>query len=134
MRRTPTTTRRFALAVLAATAVAVAFRRPACGAPAFAGAPLPTRWPGRAGGGTTGSVSQRRAKDEKTDDERLEFMDSPLGQVIGFLAKGLSSGPLNEGKIWFAKMQAGEYDEAAVSAKLQSYISNNPVVMFSFSK
>lgn len=82
---------------------------------------------------------QRRAQgatdeQKKSDDERLEFMNSPVGQAIGFIAKGLSSGPLNDGKIWFAKMQAGEYDEAAVSAKLQSYISDNPVVMFSFSK
>mmetsp|Transcript_98295 Transcript_98295/g.194758 ORF Transcript_98295/g.194758 Transcript_98295/m.194758 type:complete len:144 (-) Transcript_98295:472-903(-) len=71
---------------------------------------------------------------EQKDKERLEFMESPLGQLIGFIAKGLSSGPLNEGKIWFAKLQAGEYDEAATSAKVESYISGNPVVMFSFSK
>eukprot|EP00931_Biecheleriopsis_adriatica_P061128 TRINITY_DN36746_c0_g1_i1.p2 TRINITY_DN36746_c0_g1~~TRINITY_DN36746_c0_g1_i1.p2 ORF type:complete len:132 (-),score=27.06 TRINITY_DN36746_c0_g1_i1:294-689(-) len=75
-----------------------------------------------------------QADKERTDEERLQFMESPLGQLIGGAAKLLSSGPLNEGKIWFAKMQAGEYDEAAVAAKLESYISSNPAVMFSFSK
>ena len=33
----------------------------------------------------------------------------------------------------FAKMQAGSYDEAAVSAKLNGLISDTPCVMFSFS-
>jgi len=68
------------------------------------------------------------------DKERVEYMESPLGQFLGVIAKGLSSGPLNEAKIWFAKSQAGEYDEAAMSAKLESYISDNKVVMFAFSK
>lgn len=93
--------------------------------------PHGTAWPTRHRGVAL------RAEDkssERTDQERLEFMESPLGQLIGFIAKGLSTGPLNEGKIWFAKLQAGEYDEAVVSAKLESYISSNPAVMFSFSK
>lgn len=70
----------------------------------------------------------------RTDEERLAFMDSPLGQAIGAFAKFLSDSPLNDGKIWFAKMQAGEYDRERVGAKVDAYISENPVVMFSFSK
>merc|ERR1719265_325009 len=73
----------------------------------------------------------RRA--EQSDEERLEFMNSPVGQAIGFLAKALADSPLNDGKIWFAKVQAGEYDPAPVQAKLDSYIKDNAVVMFSFS-
>eukprot|EP00448_Togula_jolla_P039901 CAMPEP_0170645250 /NCGR_PEP_ID=MMETSP0224-20130122/42967_1 /TAXON_ID=285029 /ORGANISM="Togula jolla, Strain CCCM 725" /LENGTH=225 /DNA_ID=CAMNT_0010976429 /DNA_START=57 /DNA_END=735 /DNA_ORIENTATION=+ len=81
-------------------------------------------------------VSQRSAvvdKGGRTDEDRLEFMNSPVGQVVGAVASALSTGPLNEGKIWLAKTMAGDYDEAAVSAKLESYISENPAVVFSFS-
>eukprot|EP00913_Durusdinium_trenchii_P016284 g15303.t1 len=53
-------------------------------------------------------------------------MESPFGQAMGFLAKALSESPLNDAKIAFAKMQAGDYDEAAAE--------KNKVVMFSFAK
>lgn len=82
-----------------------------------------------------GRTALRAEKDGgRSDEERLAFMDSPLGQAIGAFANFLSSSPLNDGKIWFAKQQAGEYDEAKVKAQVDAYISENPVVMFSFSK
>mmetsp|Transcript_57806 Transcript_57806/g.161323 ORF Transcript_57806/g.161323 Transcript_57806/m.161323 type:complete len:148 (-) Transcript_57806:360-803(-) len=70
----------------------------------------------------------------RTDEERLAFMNSPVGQAIGAFANFLANSPLNDGKIWFAKMQAGDYDKAVVGAKLDGYINDNAVVMFSFSK
>lgn len=71
---------------------------------------------------------------EKSDEERLEFMNSPVGQFIGGLAKFLQDSPLNEGKIWFTVSQAGDYDEAAAAKKLDDYISSSKVTMFSFTK
>ena len=35
--------------------------------------------------------------------------------------------PLNDGKKWLAKVQAGDYPEGEMSAKLDQYIQNNPV-------
>ena len=35
--------------------------------------------------------------------------------------------PLNNGKKWLAKMQAGDYSEADINAKLDQYIQKNPV-------
>ncbi len=35
--------------------------------------------------------------------------------------------PLNDGKKWLAKVQAGDYAEGEMSAKLDQYIQNNPV-------
>mmetsp|Transcript_5435 Transcript_5435/g.16083 ORF Transcript_5435/g.16083 Transcript_5435/m.16083 type:complete len:147 (-) Transcript_5435:142-582(-) len=61
-------------------------------------------------------------------------MDSPLGRAVGALAKFASESPLNDGKLWLAKMQAGEYDKGTVRAKVDSLIQDNPVVVFSFSK
>mmetsp|Transcript_52919 Transcript_52919/g.115567 ORF Transcript_52919/g.115567 Transcript_52919/m.115567 type:complete len:209 (-) Transcript_52919:144-770(-) len=71
---------------------------------------------------------------ERTDEERLEFMNSPVGQFITWAAKALSDSPLNDAKIAFAKMQAGDFDEKAYTAKVDSYINDNGAVMFSFSK
>ncbi|CAJ1400064.1 unnamed protein product [Effrenium voratum] len=72
----------------------------------------------------------RRAK----DDDRVNYMESPLGQFLGSIAKAMSDSPLNDAKIWFAQTQAGEYDEAAARGKLEDYIKNNKVLMFSFTK
>ncbi|CAK0843932.1 unnamed protein product [Prorocentrum cordatum] len=81
-----------------------------------------------------GAVAVRAQSQEEKDKERLEFMDSPIGQAIGAFAKFLSDSPLNDGKIAFAKMQAGDFDEAAVGKKVDAYLANNAAVMFSFSK
>mmetsp|Transcript_59587 Transcript_59587/g.156665 ORF Transcript_59587/g.156665 Transcript_59587/m.156665 type:complete len:218 (-) Transcript_59587:79-732(-) len=70
----------------------------------------------------------------RTDEDRLAFMDSPVGQALGWLSKALAESPLNDAKIAFAKMQAGEYDEAEYTAKVDSYIKDNAAVMFSLSK
>lgn len=53
------------------------------------------------------------------DEDRVGYMESPLGQAMGFLAKALSESPLNDAKIAFATMQAGDYDEAVAEKKLE---------------
>ena len=35
--------------------------------------------------------------------------------------------PLNDGKKWLAKVQAGDYPEGEMSTKLDEYIKDNPV-------
>mmetsp|Transcript_10728 Transcript_10728/g.15139 ORF Transcript_10728/g.15139 Transcript_10728/m.15139 type:complete len:216 (-) Transcript_10728:38-685(-) len=83
----------------------------------------------------TGVAMMRAEKEGSSKDEaRVAYMESPFGQALGVVAQALSSGPLNDAKIAFAKFQAGEYDEAAVKAKLEKYIEENPTVVFSFSK
>eukprot|EP00435_Cladocopium_sp_Y103_P010170 s1352_g2.t1 len=71
---------------------------------------------------------------QSDDEDRVDYMESPFGQAMGWLAKALSESPLNDAKISFAKMQAGEYDEEAAQKKLEGYIGGDKVVMFSFSK
>ena len=46
----------------------------------------------------------------------------------------LTNSPLNEGKKALVKALAGDYDEAAVKAKLEGLISDSPVLMLSFVK
>jgi len=52
---------------------------------------------------------------------------------INSLTVALKNSPINEGKKKLAIMQAGSYDEAAVKAKLDAYIKDNAVVVFSWS-
>ena len=84
-------------------------------------------------GSATGSRITLNAGFEK-DEDRVNYMESPFGQAMGWLAKALSESPLNDAKISFAKMQAGEYDEEAAQKKLEDYIEGDKVVMFAFSK
>ncbi|CAE8610198.1 unnamed protein product [Polarella glacialis] len=86
-----------------------------------------------AGRRATSSRMQLQASSQE-DDERLDFIKSPAGQAITWLAKALADSPLNDGKIWMAKMQAGEYDEMAVQKELDGLLSDNKVMMFSISK
>lgn len=60
---------------------------------------------------------------------RAGFMED----AINGLTVALKNSPLNQGKKALAIAQAGQYDEAAVRAKVQSYIDNNKVVVFSWS-
>jgi hypothetical protein len=46
----------------------------------------------------------------------------------------LTNSPLNEGKKALVKSLAGEYDEAAIKAKLNTLIDENSVLMLSFVK
>lgn len=70
----------------------------------------------------------------RSDADRLAYMESPLGQALNFLTSALTSSPINDAKIWLTKVQAGEYDSTVVGQKVDTYIKENAVVMFSFSK
>lgn len=56
---------------------------------------------------------------------------SPFIKAINSLQEALQNSPIAQAKKSLAKMQAGDYDEAAVKAKLDAYIAE-PAVMFSF--
>ena len=56
------------------------------------------------------------------------YADSPLEGAINSLSVAVTNfQPLNDGKKWLAKVQAGDYPEGQISAKLDQYIQNNPV-------
>lgn len=46
---------------------------------------------------------------------------------VNAITVAVKNSPLNAGKLALAKAQAGQYDEAAVKAKIQSLIKDNPV-------
>jgi glutaredoxin 3 len=52
---------------------------------------------------------------------------------VNAITVAVKNSPLNAGKLALAKAQAGQYDEAAVKAKIQNLIKDNPVVVFSWS-
>jgi glutaredoxin 3 len=56
---------------------------------------------------------------------------NPFIQAINSFQVALQNSPVAEFKSKFAKLQAGDYDEAAVKAQLEDYIAQ-PAVMFSF--
>ena len=58
--------------------------------------------------------------------------DSPLIGMINTLQEAIQTSPIATFKSKLAKLQAGDYDEASVKAKLDSMIADEPVVMFSF--
>ena len=58
---------------------------------------------------------------------------NPLTQAINSLQEAMQNSPVANLKQSLAKMQAGDYDVDAVSARLNSLITDTPVVMFSFS-
>ena len=57
---------------------------------------------------------------------------NPFIQAINSLQEAIQNSPAANFKEKLAKMQAGDYDKPAVSAKLESLISDNGAVMFSF--
>ena len=77
------------------------------------------------GTGRKASVSVTRAQAK----EGGSFVES----VINNLTVAIQSSPLAEGKKALAVAQAGSYDEAAVSTQMETYIAENPVMIFSFS-
>lgn len=52
--------------------------------------------------------------------------------MLGLLQVALKNSPLNAGKKALAKAQAGEYDAAATRAKIEQYIKDNKVMVFSW--
>ena len=58
---------------------------------------------------------------------------SPLVQAVNSLQEAMRNSPVANLKQSLAKMQAGDYDVDAVSARLNGLISDTPAVMFSFS-
>ena len=56
---------------------------------------------------------------------------SPFVKAINSLQEAIQNSPAANFKAKLAKMQAGDYDEAAVRASLEAYIAE-PAVMFSF--
>lgn len=67
------------------------------------------------------------SKAQGSSDDR-----SSSDSFINKVTVALSNSPINQGKIWLAKQQAGDYDEAAYEAKLLQLIEETPVLMFSF--
>ena len=53
--------------------------------------------------------------------------------LINGLTVAIQSSPLSEGKKRMAIAQAGQYDEKAVKARMEQYIADNKVMIFSFS-
>ena len=62
--------------------------------------------------------------------EADEFLGGAAGKFISGLTEFVQSSPINQGKIWLAKTQAGDYDAEKTKMDLQDLISSNPVVMF----
>ena len=60
-------------------------------------------------------------------------MANPLIQAVNSLQEAMQNSPVANLKQSLAKMQAGDYDVDAVSARLNGLISDTPAVMFSFS-
>lgn len=58
---------------------------------------------------------------------------NPFIQAVNSFQEAIQNSPIANFKKEFAKMQAGDYDEATVKAKLDGLISDTPCVMFSFS-
>ena len=53
---------------------------------------------------------------------------NPLEGAINALSVTVTNfKPLNNGKKWLAKMQAGDYSEADINSKLDQYIQDSPV-------
>ena len=62
----------------------------------------------------------------------VEDDSNPFLAAINGLQEAMQESPVATLKKGFAKMQAGEYDEAAVKAKLEAQISDTPAIMYSF--
>jgi len=60
-------------------------------------------------------------------------MANPVTQAINSFQETIQNSPIANFKQSLAKLQAGDYDVDAVSARLNGLIDDTPVVMFSFS-
>ncbi|DBB16626.1 hypothetical protein WJX82_010972 [Trebouxia sp. C0006] len=52
--------------------------------------------------------------------------------LINQISEVVTNSPVNNLKKGIAKVQAGDYDEAAIRAKVDNYLNDNPVVVFSW--
>ena len=81
----------------------------------------------------TSGVAQRGAVRRPSTVVRMAADDDPTGspviKMINKFQEALQDSPAAKAKCALAKLQAGEYDEAVVNAKLDSLISE-PAVMF----
>jgi len=64
-------------------------------------------------------------------DDPTQSVPASIANLVGNF---VNASPLAEGKKKFVSMLAGNYDEAATKAKLESLIQNEPVLMLSFTK
>lgn len=60
-------------------------------------------------------------------------MRAGLNDIINKVSVAIQNSPLSKGKAALAKLQAGDFDQQAVESKVDAYISENPVMIFSFS-
>ncbi len=58
--------------------------------------------------------------------------DSPFLNLINSLQEAIQTSPAAAFKAKLAKLQAGDYDEAAVAASVTDQIKNTPCIMYSF--
>ena len=78
----------------------------------------------------TKEVVSLRMGDDKDDDPTKVW----YAGVADMVQKALTNSPLNEGKKALVKSLAGNYDQAAVRARLENWIGDQekPVLMLSF--
>ena len=79
-------------------------------------------------GTTSHRQSQTRAAVRMAEEDPTA---NPFIQAINSFQVALQNSPVADFKSKLAKLQAGDYDEAAVKAQLEAYIAE-PAVMFSF--
>ena len=78
--------------------------------------------------GAAAAPSRTRAAVRLQADDPI---GSPFIKAINSLQEAIQNSPAAKFKAGLAKLQAGDYDEAATKAKLEAYIAE-PAVMFSF--
>ena len=74
------------------------------------------------GSGRSSWCRPRASAEDVTKKGATPFIDA--------IAQFVSNSPINEGKKWFAKQQAGDYDETRVRQKLEDFIAENDIAMF----
>ncbi|KAL1525101.1 hypothetical protein AB1Y20_019973 [Prymnesium parvum] len=82
----------------------------------------------RAGLPTSTLVRVRTPRMRDTDD----VIGSPFLKAINSLQETIQQSPVANLKKGLAKLQAGNYDQPVVKAKLEQLIRENDVIMFSF--
>jgi len=85
---------------------------------------------------TLSAVSTKALKTDRkavsTRAAQTESAPSP-NPVLNALTEAIASSPLNQGKLWLAKKQAGDYDEEKITKIVNKAIKTGGVTMFSFS-
>ena len=73
-------------------------------------------------------VASSSGSNNNSEDPTKSFVAGVADTVQNFL----TNSPLNEGKKALVRSLAGEYDQAAIQAKLNGFITEKPVLMLSF--